>query len=101
VPGLGVAVLEDGVVHGQEVLGLALTHGDGHLQGEQPAVHLGPFPDGRITFGDVDLTERERQERHVPVGAVAQSGEHMVVGDPGVGAAVVVGQCEGTSHNLI
>ena len=99
--GDGVAVLEQRVVHVEEVRGLVVAHSDRHLQREQPGVHLGALPHRRLTFGDVDLPERERQERHVPVGATAQPGDDMVVGDAGVGAAVVVGDGERAGHDRL
>ena len=93
-----MAVLEQGVVDVDEPLGLGVAHGDRRLQREQAGVGLGPLPHRGLALGDVGLAERERQERHVPVGAGAQAGDHVVVGDAGVRAAVVVGQSEAAGH---
>ena len=64
-----VTVLEQRVVGVEEVLGLGVADGDRRLQGEQAAVALRALPHRRLAFGDVGLTEREGEERDVPVGA--------------------------------
>ena len=98
LPGGDVAVLEQRVVDGVELLRMAVAHGDRRLQGEQPGVVVGPLPHRWLTLGDVRLTERERQERDLPVGACPQPGEDVLVGDAGVRAPVVVGQSEVAGH---
>ncbi len=50
---------------------------------------------GRVAFGDVHLTEAERQEGDVPVGACRETVEQVQVGEAGEGAAVVPGDGKG------
>ena len=75
--GVDVAVLEQGVVDVEEVLGLRVADGQRRLQGEQAAVDLGALPDGRLALLDVGLGEREGEEPDVPVGTGAQPGDHV------------------------
>ena len=98
VAGPGVAMLEELVVHVAEHVGLGVTHGQRRLQGEQPAVGLRALPHGCLSVLDVGLGQGEWQERDIPVGARPQPGEHVIVCDAGVRAAVVEGQSEGAGH---
>ena len=68
------------------------------LQGDDAGVLLGLLPHRRLALLDVGLTERERQERDVPVGAGPQAGHDVVVDDAGARAAVVEGQAELSGH---
>ncbi len=95
-----VAGVEELAVHGQEGVGEAVTDHDARTQGEQAGVVVGPLPDRRVAFGDVDLAEAERQEGDVPVGAGREPVEQVQVGEAGEGAAVVPGDGEG-GHDTV
>ena len=96
-----VLELVQGVVHVDECVRLIVAHGDPHLQSEDPRVGLGGVPHVRHSLLDVRLTEAERQELDVPVGAGAEPGDDVVVGDATVGAAVVPGESESACHVVI
>ena len=61
---------------------------------------VGLVPDVGLAFGDVDLAERERHERDVPVGAGPRGREHVLVRVAGEGAAVVAGDGEGPGGHV-
>src|SRR5947207_1444690 len=75
----------------EEPLGELVTDGDpveerGHARA--PLARLA-VPHRRLALLDVRLVERERQEPHVEVGAVAQRGDDRLVRVAGEGAAVI------------
>src|SRR5215218_4739938 len=93
-----VAVLVDRVVGVDELVGLGVADGQRGLQGDDAGVLLGLLPHRRLALFDVGLAERERQERHVPVGPRPERRHDVLVHDAGPGAAVVEGQAELSRH---
>src|SRR5471030_941833 len=62
---------------------------DASLQREDAGVLLRLFPHSRLTFGDVCLAEREREEPDLPVSSGRKAGQDVLVRVAGEGAAVV------------
>ena len=96
---VAVPRLEERVVHGHEPVGIELTDRDARLEGEQPGRRARARPrrrfrprrrgSGRATGGRRSRPSRRRRR---------SAGEHVVVGDAGERAAVVVGDGELEGH---
>ena len=93
-----VAGGEEVAVHGEELLGEAVTNHDAGLQGDDAGVLLGLVPHIRVALTDVHLTEREGHEVHVPIGAGLQRGQKVFMGIAGEGTAVIPGHGERQAH---
>ena len=68
-----VAGREQGDVRIEEAVGVLVPHHDARRQGHEVLRLVGVVPHRRVALGDVDLAQREREERHVPVGPVGQT----------------------------
>ena len=86
---------EEGDVRVEESVGVLVADHDAGGERQEVLRLGGVVPHGRSALGDVDLAQREGQERHVPVGTVGQGHGEMLMGVAGEGAAVVPGDGEG------
>ena len=85
---------EERDVRVEEAVGVAVAHDDAGGQREEVTGLGGVVPHRYAALGHVRLAQRERQERHVPVGPVGQGDGEMLMGVAGEGAAIVPGDGE-------
>ena len=87
----------------RKLIGILVTDDDARGECDEVARLVRVVPDRDATLGDVHLAERERQERHVPVGigTVGQRGDEMLMGVAGEGTPVVPvhGECAHSTCN--
>ncbi len=86
----------------EELVGELVANGDGPAEGFHAGALVGRLsvPDGGLALFDMDLIEREREKRDVPISTGAQTGHDGLVAVACERAAVIERHCELTSHGL-
>jgi hypothetical protein len=89
---------EEGHVRIEETVRVLVSYDDARSQSHEVLGLVRVVPNGRVAFFHVDLAQREREERHVPIGSVGQAHGDVLMGVAGERTAVI--PVDGELHNL-